>query len=103
MKASRNCWALKCRAVGIKRVYSREPWERTRGRNDACDRGVDMPVCGPEPYMVVVLRRSAVCERVPALKSTSLYGCGMVGEGHNGGGERMKQWRSILPVLEQQV
>jgi hypothetical protein len=33
-------------------VYSSEPWERMSGRRFAAERGVDMPVCCPEPNMV---------------------------------------------------
>ena len=52
MKVSLNCCALKCKAVGIRRVYSSEPWVRMSGRKFAAERGVEMPVCWPDPYML---------------------------------------------------
>lgn len=52
MKASLSCEALKWRAVGIKNEYSSEPCERIRGRETAWERGVETPVCEPEPYMM---------------------------------------------------
>ena len=40
--------------MGIRKECSREPCERTRGRKDEEERGVETPVCGPVevPYMV---------------------------------------------------
>lgn len=54
MNRSFNCEAWKCRAVGIKRVCSREPCERVSGLRDAEDLGVDTPVCGPVPVPYIV-------------------------------------------------
>lgn len=51
--------ALKCNAVGIKKLYSREPWVMVRGRETACDLGVETPVCEPEPYILLLSRRGA--------------------------------------------
>lgn len=51
--------ALKCNAVGIKKLYSREPWVMVRGRETACDLGVETPVCEPEPYILLLRRRGA--------------------------------------------
>jgi hypothetical protein len=48
------CEAWKWRFVGIKKECSREPCERTRGRREEEDRGVETPVWGPVevPYMM---------------------------------------------------
>jgi len=54
-KVSLSCEAWKCRAVGTRNEYSREPCERMRGRRDWEERGVETPVWGPVavvPYML---------------------------------------------------
>lgn len=47
---------MKWRAVGIKKLYSRLPCVMVSGRDTACDRGVETPVCDPEPYIFEVVR-----------------------------------------------